>query len=42
VINVAVGMNHKTTAQVIEEQTNHIVILEKEMDKIITDKKHEK
>jgi hypothetical protein len=34
VINVAVGMNHKTTAQVIEEQTNHIVILEKEMDKM--------
>ncbi|MFZ9977293.1 MAG: beta strand repeat-containing protein [Candidatus Kapaibacteriota bacterium] len=34
VINVAVGMNHKTTAQVIEEQTNHIVIMEKEIDKM--------
>lgn len=34
VINIAVGMNHKTTAQVIEEQTNHIVIMEKEIDKM--------
>ena len=34
VINVAVGMNHKTTAQVIEEQTNHIVIMEKELDQM--------
>jgi len=34
VINVAVGMNHKTTAQVIEEQTNHIVIMEKEIDQM--------
>ena len=34
VINVAVGMNHKTTAQVIEEQTDHIVIMEKELDQM--------
>jgi hypothetical protein len=32
IINVAVGMNHKTTAQVIEEQTDKIVLIEKELD----------
>jgi len=40
VINVAVGMNHKTTAQVIEEQTNHIVIMEKEIDQMQTEIKN--
>jgi hypothetical protein len=33
VINVAVGLSHKTTAQVIEEQTDKIVLMEKELDK---------
>jgi hypothetical protein len=32
IINVAVGLNHKTTAQVIEEQTDKIVLIEKELD----------
>jgi hypothetical protein len=32
VINVAVGLNHNSTAQVIEEQSKKIVIIEKELD----------
>lgn len=32
IINVAVGLSHKTTAQVIEEQTDKIVLMERELD----------
>jgi hypothetical protein len=37
VVNVAVGINHKTTAQVIEEQTDKIVLMEKELDEVQTE-----
>jgi hypothetical protein len=40
VINVAVGLSHKTTAQVIEEQTDKIVLMEKELDEVQAEMKN--